>query len=384
MPDIVVVGGGPAGSMSAAMLAKAHDVVVLEDHNVSGTPLQCTGLVSPDVVKMSGVNPTVLNSFSKLNVHFPDGFIYPVDCKSERAVLLDRSGLDRLLAEKAMDAGAEFRYSDRCISCKVSKDSVTTVTESGKEYDSQIVIGADGHNSMVRRMVCSEPPRMQVRGIQLDVKHTFDDQDAIDVWLGSNIAPGFFAWTVPYEDTVRIGLCTEWSCGIPADFLQTFLRKAGLSESKVIQRSSGKVPIGLQSRTYSDRLLLLGDSAGQVKPISGGGLYPMMASAPYLAQVVEGAFSENDFSARYLSRYQKLWKKEIGSELKHGFTLRRMYNNLRDDELDGIRRVIDTPFVHDLASTATIDNPSSMVLKALRNIPMAMRLMPYLFKGLFR
>ncbi len=78
MPDVVVVGGGPAGSMSARLLAKSHDVTVLEDHPVSGTPLQCTGLVSPDVISMSGVGPTVFNSFSKLNAHFPDGSVFVI------------------------------------------------------------------------------------------------------------------------------------------------------------------------------------------------------------------------------------------------------------------------------------------------------------------
>ena len=143
--DIVVVGGGPAGSMSAVLLAKNRDVTVLEDHPVSGTPLQCTGLVSPDVIGMSGVSPTVLNSFSRLNVHFPDGFVYPVDCGETKAVLSDRSELDRLMAERAMDAGAEYLYSERCTSCDIGKGSVRTATSSGKEFTSEMVIGADGH-----------------------------------------------------------------------------------------------------------------------------------------------------------------------------------------------------------------------------------------------
>ena len=384
MPDIVVVGGGPAGSMSAVLLAKNRDVTVLEDHPVSGTPLQCTGLVSPDVIGMSGVSPTVLNSFSRLNVHFPDGFVYPVDCGETKAVLIDRSELDRLMAERAMDAGAEYLYSERCTSCDIGKDSVRTVTSSGKEFISEMVIGADGHSSIVRRSVCPEPPRMQVRGIQMDLKHTCDDQSAIDIWLGSDVAPGFFAWTIPYGDTTRLGLCSEWSYGAPAEFLPALLRKSGLSDAKVVSKSSGKIPLGLQSRTYSDRALLIGDAAGQVKPISGGGLYPMLASAPCLAHTVEVAFSRNDFSASALSGYQKAWRKAVGKELKNGFRLRSMYNNLRDEELDEIRRIVDRPSVRELASSATIDHPSAMVLKALKNVPMTLRLTPYLFKGLFR
>lgn len=384
MPDIVVVGGGPAGSMSASLLAKTHEVVVLEDHAESGLPLQCTGLVSPDVIRMSGVSPTVFNSFSKLNVHFPDGFTYGVDCGDVRAVLIDRSGLDRLLAEKAMDAGAKYVYSDRCVSCDIGAEGVTTRTKSGKEYGSQLVVGADGHSSLVRRIVCSEPPRMMVRGIQLDLKHRSEDQDTIDVWLGSDVAPGFFAWTIPYDDMTRVGLCSEWSYGAPSDYLSNILRKSGLQDSKVVMKSSGKVPLGLQRRTYADRALLIGDAAGQVKPISGGGLYPMLASAPHLAHTVETAFSKNDFSERTLSSYQKAWRKEVGSELRNGFRLRSIYNNLRDDELDSIRRIADTPSIHQLASSATIDNPSASVLRAFRNIPVAMRLVPYILRGALR
>ena len=384
MPDIVVVGGGPAGSISASLLAKSHDVTVLEDHPVSGTPLQCTGLVSPDVISMSGLNPTVLNSFSRLNVHFPDYSVYSVDCGDTKAVLMDRSEFDRLAAEKAMDAGAEFVYSDRCISCDVGRDHVRSVTTSGKRYLSKIVIGADGHSSIIRDIVCSEPPRMVVRGIQMDLSHSCDDQSAIDIWLGSDVAPGFFAWSIPYGDITRVGLCSEWSFGPPMDFMPTLLRRTGLSDAKVISKASGKIPIGIQSKTYSNRALLIGDSAGQVKPISGGGLYPMLASVPCLVQVVNDAFSRDDFSAGFLSRYQKSWKKAIGRELKNGFRLRSMYNNIYDDELKRIRRIVDRPSIKELASNATIDNPSAMVLKALKNVPMTLRLMPYLFKGLFR
>ena len=110
----------------------------------------------------------------------------------------------------------------------------------------------------------------------------------------------------------------------------------------------------------------------------------MLKSAPCLAHVVDEAFSKGDFSERILSVYQKLWKKEVGGELKNGFRLRSMYNNLRDDELDSIRRIVDTPSVRELASHATIDNPSAMVLKALRNIPLAVKLVPYMMRGMFR
>lgn len=326
----------------------------------------------------------MLNSFSKLNVHFPDGFIYSVDCGDTRAMLIDRSQFDRLMAEKAMDAGAEFLYLERCMTCERTDDSVVVGTASGSRLESKIVVGADGHSSSIRNMVCNDPPRMSVRGIQVDVKHACDNQDTIDIWIGSDVAPGFFAWSIPFEDMTRIGLCSEWSYGAPSEYLPALLRKAGMTGAEVVLKASGKIPLGVQRRTYGDRILLIGDSASQVKPISGGGLYPLLTSAECLAQTVRTAFDKDDFSSSVLSGYQRAWRKEIGFELKVGYRLRTMYNNLTDDELNSIRRIIDNPSIRDLAMKATIDHPSVMVLKALRNLPMTMRLFPYLMKGLLR
>ncbi|MGN1044459.1 MAG: NAD(P)/FAD-dependent oxidoreductase [Candidatus Methanomethylophilaceae archaeon] len=384
MPDITVVGGGPAGSTSAALLAGSHDVTVVEDHVRSGVPLQCTGLISPEVLELSGVRPTVLNEFSVLRVHFPNGRTFSVDCGETKAVLIDRSELDLLLSERAMDAGAEFLTSVRCRSCDIGRDGVTVRLSSGEEIGSRAVVGADGHSSVVRRAVGCEPPRMVVRGMQMDLRHTCDEQDTIDVWTGSDVAPGFFGWTIPYGDSVRVGLCTEWRYGAPNGYMPALLKKAGLDGSGIIAKSCGKIPLGLQDRTYSDRTLLIGDAACQVKPVSGGGLYPIFKSAPCLVHVLDKALGKDDLSASSLSEYQRLWRREVGRELKDGFRLRRMYNNLRDDELDTIGGIVDRDSVRRAVSSASIDSPSSMVPGIMRNIPLAIRLLPIMVKAVIR
>ena len=384
MPDIVVVGGGPAGSTSATLLAGSHDVTVVEDHERSGVPLQCTGQISPEVLELSGVTPTIFNKFSVLMAHFPDGRTFSVDCGEVKAILIDRSELDLLLSEKAMDAGVEYLTSERCRSCDIGRDGVKISLLSGKVLESRAVVGADGHSSVVRGAIGCEPPRMTIRGIQLDIRHECDDQDTIDVWMGSDVAPGFFGWTIPYGDRVRVGLCTEWKYGAPNEYLPALLRKAGLDGCDVLAKSCGKIPLGLQDRTYSDRTLLIGDAACQVKPVSGGGLYPIFKSAPCLAHVLDDALERDDLSASRLSEYQRLWRREVGRELKNGFRLRRIYNNLRDDELNRIGSKVDRDSVRKAMSSASIDHPSSMVLGLMRNVPLALGLMPTILKGVMR
>lgn len=381
MPDVMVVGGGPAGSMSARLLAKQHSVTVLENHRVSGLPMQCTGLVSPDVIEESGVKPEIFNTFARADFHFPDGRIFTIDCQRPTALLIDRSGFDRLLAEAAMDAGAEFRYEEGCSTFYIKDGSVRLITDRGNSYDSKLLIGADGHSSAIRRAVSDFVPEMTVRGMQVDIKKELDVQDTIQIIMGNEYAPGFFAWAIPFGEYTRVGLCCEWSCGTPSHYMTPLFKKLGIEDPEIISKSAGKIPLGHLRRTYFDNVMLIGDSACQVKPISGGGLYPIMRTAKHLCNTADEAFEKGDFSASSLSSYQRAWEADIGKELKRGFKLRKMYNRLSDKDLNGVLNVIDKPFIRDIALKADIDRPSELYVSVMKHPIACMRLIPYLLKG---
>lgn len=182
MASAVIVGGGPAGSMAARLLAGRFDVTVLDSRETSGKPVQCTGLITEDTVRMSGIRPDILNTIYGAKVHFPGGGIISVRSEKPKGVLVDRYDFDTRMADAARDAGAEYRYSDRYTGAELLSDKVS-VHSSGGRTDADLLIGADGHTSSVLRSMGFAAPRF-VRGMQVDIKHRMEDQETMELRVG--------------------------------------------------------------------------------------------------------------------------------------------------------------------------------------------------------
>ncbi len=125
MHDVIVVGGGPAGSLAAKSLAKSgYDIAVFEEHPEAGIPQHCTGLISEQTAEMSGIRPDRLNTLYGAEFIFPGGQSITIRSDKPKAVIVDRADMDRRMAEAAMDAGAEYKFSEKYLSHSM-KDGVT-------------------------------------------------------------------------------------------------------------------------------------------------------------------------------------------------------------------------------------------------------------------
>jgi geranylgeranyl reductase family protein len=382
--DVLVVGGGPTGCVAAAGMARELHVKVLEEHARVGEPVQCAGLVTPRVVEMASASDAVLNTIDGAYIHFPGGRVIELQGNGVKAVVVDRGEFDRRCASLAQKAGAEVLTGNKVESVERTADGLRARTSEG-EFDCSALLAADGYRSGVARSLGFEQARDMVRGLEVDLRLMSEDQRKVRVFLGNDVAPGFFAWAIPCGDLTRVGLCVSREKGTPQDYLTRLLDKQGWAEAERVRTYSGAVPLGHIARTYAERTLVAGDAAGMAKPISGGGLFTGMNAGKLAAETLLEAFRSGDLSERSLSVYEKRWKAVYGNELRNSYRVRKVFVRMCDRDLDKAGARMDNDKAKAVLATGDIDFPTALAPGLLRSCPSLLTIAPLLiFRLLWR
>lgn len=379
--EVLVVGGGPSGSTAARLLAKDHEVVLVEEHKIPGEPLQCAGLVT-----RRGIPPfaeeSILGEIRGANLHSPLGFTLTLEARANKACVIDRSHFDKLMFHEAVDAGALPRVGVAVTRLAVHDSAVTYELRTERrteEISAELVIGADGYKSVCRRAARLPPPKHTLTGIQADLKGVDLDTDFVDLYFGNSVAPGFFAWAIPAEDIVRVGLCT-WDAKLPpAAYLRKLLARPEFSKGRKVSLAAGKIPIGPPRTAVSGRVALVGDAASHAKPLSGGGVYTGVRGAELCAEAC-GRFLKAQGG---LDDYDSMWREGFGKELSKAFRIRKVFLRLSDRKLDKALRIFSEPEVKSLLENrGDIDYPASLSSAVLKHAPKLAQFSPQIIESL--
>ena len=348
--DLVIVGGGPAGCAVARDVAGVgFKVLIAEEHAGVGEPLQCSGLISARTLEISRVLTRVVRRpLHGARVHAPGGQVLDLVGNRAYALAIDRVAFDRDLANQADGAGAELRTGARVESLEYVQGGVR-LNVAGRPVTSRLVVGADGHNSLVARWLGLPAPTEKVPMLAAEVELPGYDDHIADIFIGRLIAPGWFGWVIPTGNgTARVGAGSlPGGTGPSPRQLFESLRELypGIFRGlRMIKTTGGVVPVGLSSRTYGERALVVGDAAYHVKPISGGGLYFGLRAAELCAGTVVAALTADDCSEAFLSSYQRAWESTIGVEISCGKKHREMFLGMEDREKDDIISFFDTAY----------------------------------------
>jgi digeranylgeranylglycerophospholipid reductase len=389
--DVAVVGGGPIGCYVAEQLAlKGRRIAVFEEHNTIGEPTHCAGLVTQrvlDITKCSQ-DAIVQNTIYGAIIHSPAGALLTIGGNNIHALVINRQKFDEHIAQKALNAGAAILRNHKVIAVKKQRSVITLDIQQDEQMTpvhSQLLIGADGAHSHIRDSFGFPQPIEKLHGISAELSDSTLDPKYVHIFVGSTIAPGFFAWVIPTNvqgTTARIGLCIGKHSTHPLQYYYTaLLQQPLLQGTTVMKRFGGTIPLGPLKKTAVDQIMLVGDAAAQVKPTSGGGIYPGLLCATHCSIIAEEAFQKQRFDEKFLRHYHAGWTKEIGRELSLGMRFRSIFSHLTDRQFNkyieklGTQKTIDT-----INTYGDIDYPSRLVLPLLTTMPSLLSLTPTMLK----
>jgi len=353
--DVLVVGGGPAGCVAAweAAAAGAGRVLLIERDRAIGAPVRCAeGVGSAGLREFLDPDgaPWVSRKITKVIFWAPDG-TEVVLASDDVGYILDRTRFEPALADLAARAGAEIRIGTEAVRMERGGDAWRVLLRGprGEEtLTAKVVIGADGIETMVGRWAGLDtrvPYRNMESCAQYVVSNIDFDPDAIYLHFGPSVAPGGYAWIFPKGvgvANVGLGVVALRSDGRNArEYLDAYLAKhfprgtvTGLTVGGVISGTTVK-------RTVADGVMLAGDAAHMINPLSGGGIITAMKAGRLAGRHAARALRAGDTSAARLQAYHDEWMELLGNAHLLYYTLKETINRFDDAFFNRLARTVN-------------------------------------------
>lgn len=308
--DAIVIGAGPSGSRIAELLSKSGMSVLILEKKRSVGKSACSGLVSARLAEIVPLgNDCILNLIRGARFHSGKNSIL-LEKQRIAAFVIDRVRFDTGLLLRAQRAGAIVHLSEPFSDYSIGKDYVVV----NKKYRAKVVVGADGAASAVRAASGLAGSLAFMNGA-ITYFDEANSEPYVDVYYANRFSEDFFAWRIPRGNSVEYGVASK------KDHLGC-MRRFLASQKKTLGRFfSHPMVCGVQE-TAGERLILVGDAAGQVKPLSGGGIIYGLLCAKIAADAVIRAKEANDFSADFFKKaYDRKWKALLLEKMRTGAML---------------------------------------------------------------
>lgn len=369
--DVVVVGAGPAGSITAKYAAMGGaSVLMLEKRQEVGSPVRCGEGIARRWLDEVGIKLDrrwIAHEVKGAKLVSPDGTEFRIDeeyAGSEVGTIIERDIFDKALAEDAVRAGAELRLKTAVkglIFDKRGKVSGVRVESLNGIYEVKAgaVVGADGFESQIGRwggIDTAIKPGDITSAIQYRMVDIEPDPDYAEFFLGTTWAPGGYVWIFPKSETtanvgVGILLSNVKAPGDARKYLDKFIEnRLGLRKGKVIEIVSGGVPVSAPlDETVRDGLLLVGDAARQTNPLTGGGIANGCIAGRIAGETLADASREKNFSKEFLMKYENGWRDRLEEELYRDWMAKEKLIGLDDDALNKMISVLAESNIDELS-----------------------------------
>ena len=362
----VVVGGGSVGGLSFAAEAasKGLSVLVLEEDGKIGEPEKCDGLVSHRALRRYvAPSPACVQSRVKSGtVRSPSGRAVTLDASRMDVIVIDRSAYEEQLAEAALSKGSLIKTGSR-----------VTGVSAGGEGDVVVTASSPHAGSASDRYTCSYyvdatgPPGVMGRNrsglipaAKYEVEGDWFTDGEVEVFLDQKRYPGFFAWVIPRGD----GLAKVGAAGYGINSFRTLDSFLAGKKLKIRSKVAAPIYIGGPVDDFAvGRTVYVGESAGQVKPTTAGGILGSVAGGMMAGRWMAESIRSGERAL--ISNYQRDWDREFGREFRLMKRLRSLYRHLSNDDLERMVGALSSPRVSAKLASADFDFHASALMSAL-------------------
>ncbi len=318
--EVLVVGGGISGSTLAYLLSrKGFSVTLVDRRRIIGHPHHCSGILGPDALDELALfsDEWVVGEVNWATFLSPGGF--GLEVRGRLATVVDRARMDKETWEAALSEGAKGFLSTGFKGLRSRNEAL--VGDMVVEYD--LLVGADGSLSSVANELGFPPMEFEI-GIHKVVEGREIDGYSVRVREGSK-----FSWVQPWKGGRKVG-----ALGRIGDPLLSWIE--GMTMDPAIGYEGGVIPIGPRRRFWMGNVALVGDAAGQVKPISRGGVLLAVRGAKYLASCLE----DLDDLKGSLKCYESKWWQRNRREISLGWAVRKYLESLDNQQIDRLFALI--------------------------------------------
>jgi geranylgeranyl reductase family protein len=335
--DVIVVGAGPAGSTTAKFLSEKGFRTLLIDKEKFPRDKPCGGGLPLRVLQRFPYvdNDELIEAYSSSGTVFSPSLKYQIEISRKKPIIATvlRKNFDFGLVKYAQDAGVVFQEGTPVSAVQITEDNAQVTMNDGTELDSEIIVGADGVNSVIAK---NTGLRRKGTGRGICVFQEFEvDEKIMDdyftksrhCYIHSRFKSGAgYGWVFPKKQHLNIGFGVIQAC-ITLEKKQNlfewyheyieFLKDRNLVPQHLNQTpiKGGSLLTHPLEKTYGNRLLLVGDAAGFINPLSGEGIYYAMASGQIAADVITEALKKKQTTQEFLSHYQTRWQNDFGKDI---------------------------------------------------------------------
>ncbi|MCK4780906.1 MAG: NAD(P)/FAD-dependent oxidoreductase, partial [Candidatus Lokiarchaeota archaeon] len=364
---VCIVGGSIAGNYLCYLLSNTNlKIIVIEEHEQVGLPLQCAGIVSQKLSELIDLPPElILNRVHTAKIVGPSGLFIRLS-GNEKPYIIDRVGLDSLFYEKIKhNNNIQYSFGEKFRNFQIIKHNhqkVVLIETNKRKIKADLLVGCDGPLSSVGKVLGVKNKNLYA--IQIRIKGQFDENEA--VMFFDKRWKELFGWIVPERNSIyRIGMAS--SKNIVNNF-RVFLNRINLNMKQKIDQQGGLIPFGLMNKLAFENVLLLGDSACQVKATTGGGIIMLSIAAKYAANCIKTCFKQNNFSKKKIKKYYEIpCRSTIGKELRIHYLIRLFLEKFSEKDFEKLFQIIKTTKIENHISLyGDMDFPKALLFQLLK------------------